>query len=78
MDTSTATITIDVLPVGEVNTTIEAIAEDDGAISNDFLTNDNELTVRAVSELLQIMLQVSTDGVNWVDATEVDGKTVWR
>ena len=79
-DTSTATISIDVLPVVETNTiTIEGISDDTGAQSQDFLTSDTTLTVFGSlgSPLASDeVLEVSTNGINWVPVSDVSG-TSW-
>ena len=65
------------MPVAETNAiSIVGISNDTGAASDDFLTSDTTLTVfgRIDNPLAEDeVLQVSTDGVNWVAVADVSG-----
>ena len=76
-NTATVNVTVDtVRPTEDVS--IKSIAQDTGVSSTDFVTNDTQLTVSGTNDALAAgdRVQVSSDGTNWVDATQVDA-THW-
>ncbi|MCP3400927.1 DUF5801 repeats-in-toxin domain-containing protein [Bradyrhizobium sp. CCGB20] len=74
---ATVNVTVDtVRPTEDVS--IKSISQDTGVSSTDFVTNDTQLTVSGTNDALAAgdRVQVSSDGTNWVDATQVDA-THW-